>query len=193
MRETNREYIRVNAACPILYRILDGKNNPEENEQSVKDLFDPIALIGNQQITSKIDVGGDKQNEKIMELLLWIDWKVNYLIKAQSREQDKKLFPHEGIMSDLSGAGLGFSSEKSEAVGTKLQFKLILPVLPFKEMILDGVVVHSAQKGYNEDSTPKHEIGIEYSEIKEVDHEAIFRFIVKRERQIRLEQRGRKT
>ncbi len=192
MTETNREYIRVNAACPILYRVLDAEENVEQNADFEKSRFDPLSLIGSHQIASTLDVVGDPKDGQMLELLLCIDWKLNYLIKTQSREEDKKLFPHEGIVNDLSGSGLGFSSERAEAVGTKLQFKLILPVLPFSEMHIDGTVIRSVEKGCNEDSTLKYEIGLEYSEIRAADREAIFRFIVKRERQIRLEKRAQK-
>jgi c-di-GMP-binding flagellar brake protein YcgR len=92
-------------------------------------------------------------------------------------------------VTDLSGSGLGFSSERAEQIGTKLRFKLILPVLPFNDMSIDGVVIHSEQNGWDEDSSPLYDIGLEYSQIKEADQESVFRFIVKRERKIRLEQR----
>ncbi len=187
MDETRREYIRVSAACPILYRVVDSEYDVDQGNSG----FNPISLIEAPQIASKIDVGGDQRDEQMLELLLWIDWKVNYLIKAQSRERDRKLFPHEGIITDLSGSGLGFSSERAEQVGIKLRFKLILPVLPFNEMSIDGEVIHSEQQGWNEDSTPKYEVGAKYTDIKEADRESIFRFIVKRERKIRSEQRER--
>ncbi len=193
MDKPKREYIRVSAACPILYRVLDSKNDSAGHEDDGENDLNPISLIEMPQIASRFDVSGNQENGQMLELLLWIDWKVNYLIKAQSRERDRKLFPHEAIVHDLSGSGLGLSSERAEQVGTKLRFKLILPVLPFNEMSIEGEVIHSEQKGWNEDSTPKYEIGVKYIEIKEDDRESIFRFIVKRERTIRLEQRGRKT
>lgn len=192
MDEIKREYVRVSAACLVLYRVLESRQDSEDSTEPEDSDFNPISLIEAQKIVSKFDSGGVQQDEQMLELLLWIDWKVNYLIKAQSRERDKKLFPQEGILSDLSGSGLCFSSERAEQVGTKLRLRLILPVLPFNEMSIDGTVIHSKQQGWNEDATPKYNIGVEYAEIKEDDREAIFRFIVKRERKLRLEQRARK-
>lgn len=184
MDDSRRQFIRVSADCPILYRVIQ----PDDPIQLETDHFDPISSIETHDIASNLRSEGEHRDDRILELLLWIDWKVNYLIKERSRDKDRTLFPYEAVMVDLSGSGMRFSSHRKEEARTLLQFRLILPILPFKEMTFNGEVVHLRKKK-REDTSPRYEIGVEYSDIKETDRESLFRYIVKRERQIRYDQR----
>lgn len=184
MDETRREFVRVTADCPILYRVVDS----DDHRELKSDRFDPISSIETHDIASKIHTGGEHRDDLILELLLWIDWKVNYLIKTRSRDKERERFPYEAVMVDLSASGMRFFSDRQEPTGSKIQFRFILPILPFKEMTIDGEVIHSRQKGNDEDSSSQFEIGVEFSDMKESDQESLFSYVIKRERQIRYEQ-----
>ncbi len=187
MDDSRRGFVRVSADNPILYRVIGtGDSRHLENDR-----FDQISFIETYDIASKLHSEGEHREDKILELLLWIDWKVNYLIKERSREKDRAHFPYEAVMVDLSGSGMKFSSHRKEPVRTMLQFRLILPVLPFKEMTFNGEVVHLREQRTDEAAAPQFEIGVEYADIKESDRETLFSYIVKRERQLRHEQRER--
>ena len=185
MDDSKRGFVRVSADCPILYRVVQA----DDKIQLGTDRFDPISSIETHDIATKLYSEGEHRDDRILELLLWIDWKVHYLIKERSRDRDRALFPYEAVMVDLSGSGLKFSSHRKEGVRTLLQFRLILPILPFKEIIFNGEVVHLKEKKRADQPFFQYEIGVEYSDIKESDRESLFAYIVKRERQIRYEQR----
>jgi len=185
MEKSRREFVRVNADCPILYRSIP----PEGDSPLEKERFDPISSIETHSIAATMHSEGDHQNSKIIELLLWIDWKVNYLIKERSREKERARFPHEAVMVDLSATGMRFSSHKKEEIHTRLQFQFLLPILPFKEMTIDGEVIHLKEKINKQTSSPDYEIGVAFSEIKPVDQDSLFSYILKREMQLRHEER----
>lgn len=184
MEESRRSFVRVSADCPVLYRIIVS----DEDLDQKNDRYDPISSIETHSIASTMHSESDPQINKIVELLLWIDWKVNYLIKERARDREKAFFPLEAVMVDLSASGMRFSSQRKEAVHTRLQFKFLLPILPFKEMTLNGEVVHLKERR-TKNSTPIYEIGVEFSRIDPSDQESLFSYVVKRELQIRHEQR----
>jgi hypothetical protein len=97
MYDKKREYIRVSAACPILYRVLDDKNDSVDSSELENRGLHPISLIETPKVVSNIDAANDHRDGEMLELLLWIDWKVNYLIKAQSREREKNSSPTKGL------------------------------------------------------------------------------------------------
>ncbi len=178
--------MRVSADCMITFRkIVDLEHNNEPSRER----FDPISATEVSDIASKVHAAGDQRDEMILELLLWIDWKVNYLIKNLLKDKDALTFPHEADMVDLSAAGMKFSSNEQAAVGQHLEFRFFLPVLPFNEMILKGIVSRSRQKTYKDHLPPYFEMSVEFKDLKPSDQEILFRYVVKRERQILQAQR----
>jgi len=156
----------------------------EDKSKPSRERFDPISSIEISDIASKVHAAGDQRDEMILELLLWIDWKVNYLIKSLLKDKEALTFPHEADMVDLSAAGMKFYSDEQVAVGQKLEFRFFLPVLPFNEMILQGVVSRSRQKNYQDHLPPNFEMSVEFEGLKPSDQEIIFRYVAKRERQM---------
>jgi len=181
--------VRVRGDCRVLYRLLDSEaSKPAERER-----FDPISAAETFALSAGIGTGTNSREDKMMEMLLWIDWKLNYLIKNMPQEKARSAYPHEAVMVDLSASGMRFSSCRKEAVGAHLEFQLFLPILPFKEMLLEGEVLRSGERGpvFGEEATSPYEMAVEFKEMRESDQEALFRYIIKRERQIRHEQQDR--
>ncbi|MFQ5598213.1 MAG: PilZ domain-containing protein [Nitrospiria bacterium] len=181
MEESRRAFVRVTADCPILYRVVD----TDDKSPFDHDCYDPISSIETQQIMAKIHTDNAQRDDQILELLLWIDWKVNYLIKTRSREKERERFPYEAVMVNLSASGMRFHTDKQESPGTRLEFRIILPILPFKEMTLIAEVIHIKQKTSKKNNIPQFEVGIKFLDLKHADQESLFSYIVKRERQIR--------
>ena len=186
MSDERRKYVRVSADCMISFRIL---SDTEDEHKSSRDRFDPISSIELSDITSKVHAEGDQRDEMILELLLWIDWKVNYMIKTLLKGKEAVIFPFEADMVDLSAAGMLFSTFEQVPLHATLEFRFFLPVLPFNEMILRGIVNRSRQKTVKMDSVARFEIGVEFQSMKESEQEFIFRYVLKRERQILQAQR----
>jgi len=187
--DERRHLVRVSADCPVLYRILGS----EPLQKRERDRFDPISSAETFALSSNIGSSGNTRDDQVMEMLLWIDWKLNYLIKNMPQEKEKSSFPHEAVMVDLSASGMRFSSRRKEAVGTRLEFQFFLPILPFKEMLLVGEVLRSKENKFESDSDSPFEMAVEFQTLRESDEDALFRYILKRDRQIRHEQRGQAT
>lgn len=190
MTEDRRKYVRVSADCMITFREI---KKTEDQNTPLREHFDPISSTEMSDIASKVHATGNQHDEMILELLLWIDWKVNYLIKSLIKGKETLIFPHEANMVDLSATGMKFSSAEQIAVGDKLEFRFFLPVLPFNEMMLLGVVNRSRQKTYKDNLPPHFEMSVAFQGIRSSDQEIIFRYVLKRERQILQGQREKET
>jgi len=190
MNDERRKFVRVSADCSISFR---KSGDADHKSQAGYEKNNPISSFEVSGIASKIRTHGDQREDLILELLLWIDWKVNYLIQAMAEDKRKSGFPYEAYMIDLSGDGMRFSSYEQAAVGAILQFRFFLPLLPFKEMVIEGVVNRIRQRAVEEDSTPLFEMGVQFVNPKASDQETIFRYVAKRERQLLHEQRERET
>lgn len=188
--EERRQYVRVSADCMISFRKII---QSEDQNEPPRERFDPISSTEISEIASKIHAAGNQHDEMILELLLWIDWKVNYLIKNLLKDKEALIFPYEADMVDLSAAGMKFSSVEQMSVGEKLEFRFFLPILPFNELILKGVVSRSRQKTYKDHLPPCFEMSAEFEDLKSSDQEIIFRYVVKRERQILQGQREKEA
>lgn len=183
MSEERRNFIRVSSDCMIAFR---KKTSHSDNENKLSaNRFHAIASTEISDIASRLHLIGDQRDEMIVELLLWIDWKVNYLMKALIEDKEGLEFPHEAVLLDLSASGMKFTTHEQVEVGTDLQLRFFLPVLPFNEMILCGAVTRSKQQETKIGLLARYEIGIEFSsDISESDQESIFRYVLKRERQM---------
>ncbi|MFQ5543287.1 MAG: PilZ domain-containing protein [Nitrospiria bacterium] len=184
MEKERRGFVRVSTDCPIVFRVI----SPGTSREIIRDRFDHISAIETQHITEKLHARGDREENHTIELLLWLDWKMNYLIKTLIQKNGESLFKNEAVMVDLSATGMRFSTAHMEQPGTVLQFKFILPILPFKELLLEGRVTRSREKELKEETSARFEIAVAFIHIKTTDQEDLFHYIAKREMQIRYEQ-----
>lgn len=179
-----RGYIRVAAECPVIYRIVDPaapKRNPKKKIHHVPSL-PPFDLTQARETEEGL-------NPQIIELILWLDWKMNYLFKALTKEKDAEIFPYQAVIIDLSATGMRFSTAKEVKARAILEFEFILPILPFREMSLMGEVVRCVRSD-NEDLSGEYEVAIEFRKIKETDREHIIHYVVKRQLQLQREERN---
>ncbi|MFQ5589206.1 MAG: PilZ domain-containing protein [Nitrospiria bacterium] len=170
----------------VSFRKLDHPDTPQHLPRNHRD---PISSNEISDIAAKIRASGNENDKMTLEMLLWIDWKVNYLIKMLLKDKESVVFPYEADMVDLSASGAKFETREQVAVGSKLQIQFFLPVLPFNEMVIEGVVCRSRQKETHKGLPPRFEVGMEFTHLKEADQETIFHYVIKRERQIRQAQR----
>ncbi len=177
-----RGYIRVPAECPVIYRIIDPlvpKRNPKNNVHHIPSL-PPFELTQNKYGTD------ERMDQQILEIILWLDWKMNYLFKTLTRAQDAEVFPYQAVLMDLSASGMRFSTSKEIKAGTLLEFEFILPILPFQEIVLVGEVIRCTPFD-REVLSNGYELAIEFRQVKESDREHIIRYVVKRQLQLQRE------
>lgn len=183
-QEDRREYARASAECPVIYRIL----NPIDAFQTAS-IFDRTSLLPSFEMTEKPYASGEGINPYMLELLLWLDWKVNYLIKTLTKAESEKAFPYRAAIVDISAAGMRMKTAHALTHGSLLGFEFVLPILPFREMFLVGEVVR-CHKVHRKKSDSEYEAAIIFKDMKDPDREQIIRYVVKRQMQL---QRERKT
>jgi hypothetical protein len=179
-----REYIRVPAECPVLFRIVD----PLVPKRNSKKSIHPIPSLPPFDLT-KTKGTEEGVNPQIIELILWLDWKMNYLFKTLTKSQDAEVFPYQAVIMDLSASGMRFSTAKEVKAKTILEFEFILPILPFREMSLVGEVVRCV-RSQKEELSGEFEVAAEFKRMKEPDREHIIRYVVKRQLQLQREERS---
>lgn len=182
---SRRTYTRAAVECPAIFRlVLPNALKSEVGKRA--DLFHIPSLppfVGGLNVYSH----DDRTDPKMMEMFLWLDWKVNYLIKIVTHAQDAEVFPFRANIVDLSATGIKFYTDETLNPGALLEFDIILPAIPFKEMLLTGEVKWSRDAESDDLSTEAFEVGMEFTEIKETDRELIIRYVLGRQMQIQRE------
>lgn len=180
--EDRREYIRVPAECLVIYRTVDPsvpERNPTKKAYHIPSL-PPIDLTQTRGTEEGV-------NPQVIELILWLDWKMNYLFKALTQSKDAEVFPYQAVIIDLSASGMRFSTEREVKAKSIIEFEFILPVLPFREISLVGEVVRCVRS--DKEFSRDYEVSIEFRQIKDPDREHIIRYVVKRQLQLQREER----
>lgn len=183
-QEDKREYARVSAECPVIYRII----NPGDPFQT-SGTFDRISSLPPFEMTKEPYSSGEGINPYMLELLLWLDWKVNYLIKTLTKAESKKIFPYHAAVVNISASGMRMRTAHALTHGALLGFEFVLPILPFREIFLVGEVTR-CHKAHRNKSDSEYEAAIAFKDIKDPAREQIIRYVVKRQMQL---QRERKT
>ncbi len=186
-REERRHSVRALADCPAMYRMMD-PNGPKRVEAQKSGRY-PIPVLPRMDTAEKLYKKLHGQTEHasdpdVMELLLWLDWKISFMIKALPQGQDEVIFPNRTTVKDLSADGLKVHVAEAPKLGDLLELELILPVLPFREMFLAGEVMWLNPKA---ESVCYCEVGLAFRGINWHDQEHIISYVVKRQMQLQRE------
>jgi len=189
-----REYARVDVECPALYRMVPRHERLQQKGAGAaigaKRLAYPLPL------TSQADAGDMAKHEddpsmaRMMELLLWMDWKLNFLVRHLTASRDADRFPHSAVIVNLSAGGMRFVTTQVVGSGDLLEFEVVLPVVPYREMLIVGEVVRS--RPLSIEGEPEVECGVKFKfkEIRDVDQEFITRYVVQRQMQLQRERKA---
>lgn len=177
-----REYIRVPAEVPVIYRMID-PNAPKRNPKNAVHHIPSLPPFDLTKSTYGTEEGASPQ---IIELILWLDWKINYLFKTITQAKDSEIFPYQAVLMDLSASGMRFSTSREVKTKTLIEFEVVLPILPFQEIVLTGEVIRCV-RSRDEAHPDEYEIAVEFRRIKESDREHIIRYVVKRQLQLQRE------
>lgn len=184
-KDGQRGYVRVSATFPVLYRVIDPQQPKERIEE--RDLMYFMPPAPGPDVLERVHQGREDANAQVMELLLWLDWKVNYLMKTMRQDKDRQVFPFQGYVADLSATGAKvFGPEKLDP-GAHLEFQIILPAIPFREMVLPADVIWCHPVGAGASSDFQFEIGVEFVDVRDADREQMIRYVLSRQMQLRRE------
>lgn len=187
-RQERRHAVRVLADCPAIYRVID-PDGPKRIEEQRSGLYHIPALPQvdtAEKLYKKLHGQTSHQSDPdVMELLLWLDWKISFMMKTLPQAQDELVFPNRTRVKDLSAEGLNIHVTEAPKLGAVLELELILPVLPFREMFLKGEVMwFNHLKG---ESVYYYEVGLSFREINPHDQEHIISYVVRRQMQLQRE------
>ena len=185
--DDDRGYIRVSTDCPVRYRVI----NPEEPKKirEKRHLLDHMPPMPCLDGVEKIYQHRNDSDAQILEMLLWLDWKVNLLLKTLTQERDQEIYPYQGLISNLSATGIRLLGTSGLEPDSWLELQLILPVIPFREMYLPGEVVWRSDADPETSSGHVYEAGVEFRDIKESDREQVIRYVLGRQMELRREEK----
>lgn len=180
-----REYGRVAAECPMMYRIIHSNEEGFQENQLYRVPSVPFLEIGEKIYAQQ------EQTDQILELLLWLDLKVSFLIKNLQAGKEKDLFPDQGMIIDISVSGMKFRTAKRLDAGTRLVSEFVLPTIPFREMFLACEVIRSYPAKKPARSGAEYDVCVKFEGVKEPEREQIIRYVVKRQMQLQRERQDR--
>ncbi len=179
-----RESIRVLTECPVIYRVVLAEHEKRLNQR--KDSIYQIPSLPLMDAAENLYRHAEETDPEVVDMLLWLDWKTSFIVKLMLRESDAERFPHQATILNIGADGFLFYTTETYKEETMLEFNFILPVIPFREMIVTGAVVRcNAVTG--EDSLLGYEIGVRLISITEVEREHVIRYVVKRQMQLQRE------
>jgi len=186
-----REYARVNVECPAVYRMAPHHGHPQPKRADAPGGSRrpahplPLTPLGDGDIPKHDD---DPSTARMMELMLWMDWKLNFLVRQLTSSKDARHFPHSAVIVNLSAGGMRCVTPHAVKDGNLLEFELVLPVVPYREMIIIGEVVRSHPVSI--EGNPEVECDVKFKEIRTADQELIARYVVQRQMQLQRERRA---
>jgi hypothetical protein len=176
----SRSYHRTDTECPALYRSLASENQVRKAGHG--------ASLPHLPLPEGIERGSrheDRSNAQVFELFLWLDWRINSLIKMMSKAEDERAFPLRALIVNISASGLKFYTDENLSPRATLEFQIILPVVPFKELLLRGDVTWVKPRPKRGEGEYAYEAGLNFNEISEGDRDHIIRYGISRELQIK--------
>lgn len=189
--DERRHSVRVLADCPAIYRILEGSGAKHLEEQR-SGLYH-IPALPSMDIVEKVykklhGRGSQNSDPDVLELLLWLDWKISFMIKTLPNAKDEQVFPYRMVVRNLSADGLNIHTVEAAKVGAMIELELILPVLPFREMFLKGEIMWCKPIAQQEDGTPfLFDAGLAFRDLSQNDKEHVISYVVRRQMQLQRE------
>ncbi|MBI1820259.1 MAG: PilZ domain-containing protein [Nitrospirae bacterium] len=192
-----RSYHRIGTETPALYRVETetpalyrkaGQNRPPHKK--VSSLFPALPHLPLPEGIERGSRYDDRANAQIIELFLWLDWRINSLIKMMSRAEDEQAFPRRSLIVNISASGLKFYSDELLPLSAILEFQLILPVVPFKELLIAGEVAWINPLSDREEGDYVYEVGVEFKDMAEGDREHIIKYVVSRQLRLKREHKS---
>ncbi len=182
LSDDQRGYVRVAVDFPIQYRVAD-PNEPVVVKPK-KPTFYQMASPHQADILENAYHSRAESNGEMLELLMWLDWKVNYLIKLMTRQNDDDAYPKNAIVADLSASGMRILASEAASLKQNLHFQMILPIVPFTEMHLVAEVIRCNPLNPLPDSGFGIEMGLEFQDMRESDREVLIRYVLNRQMEL---------
>lgn len=188
--DERREYIRVPADCPVAFRILG--SHRERKPRIGRDWLRcaPVPYVSYQSERRDRGFAHEGADDfEVRELLLALDWKLSLLIKNLVAQCHPEQFPHQGIMSEISGTGMKLLTEQPLVSGRVIELDVVLPVIPFHNLVLTGEVIQARRAAARGGKTP-FEVGVAFCDLTETQRDHLVRYVLKQQMLLQRERRA---
>ncbi len=183
MEMENTESVHVLSGCQTIFRIIDPDASEGELKKRESAVFHvpPFPSLNAIDPSEKLYKKRDELDADLVELMLCIDWKVNFLIKMLSPKQDSDIYPYRALILEMSTESIKIITDQDLSIGAFLEFHFTLPILPFKELFLRGKLLNRSDQG-------EYVVEIDLDRLQESDREHLIGYLVKRQFQLKREQ-----
>lgn len=181
--KNRREYIRVPAELPVIFRIID----PDDTTPNIikTQSFYHLSSLLSSDAAERGYQREETTDPQLREMIQLLDWKIHYLVRLIEETKSRAIFPYQGVILDISASGMRISTSQEIRGDTSLEFEIALPLLPFREMVLPAKVLRVSMI----EPSPYFLVGCSFEDIHESDREQIIRYVLKREMQLQREKR----
>jgi len=186
-----REIVRVAVEIGSIFRRLENKSSKGISGKG--GIFCKVPEIPSFDIAEKLHIKKDQSYKEFTEMLIWLDWKISFLTKRVNEAREMEIFPHHAMLTELSGEGAKLMTVTKQGFqrGDLLELNFVLPILPFKEMLAQGKIIHfRCVSPEASDADQQYEIGLHFFSVTTTERDHIFRYGMKRQMEI---QRGRQS
>lgn len=114
----------------------------------------------------------------LFKFLKEMDSKLNTILSLLSRDYLQDQFEHTCIVTEISGAGLQFTSKEEFKEGQAVEMAVIVSQMPFRIVGLVGAIQRIEQEKEEKIYV------VEYTSIREEDREAIVQFVFQEQREL---------
>lgn len=167
MNKQNRNYMRITTRRKAYVRFLPSAET--------KPMYSGCASCYSQSNAQSLQ--GTQLPKDLLNFLKDMDAKLNMIISLQNQEYMQQQFDFECDITEISGAGLQFSSNKEIETGQAVEMAVVISQIPFKIVGLVGIIQRI------ESTDPEFLYVVEYTSIRDDDREAIVQFVFHEQRE----------
>jgi hypothetical protein len=164
MGKESRTFLRIDTRLRAYSRRIDTPDSPP--------LFRGPSI---KEHTSHKPVGAG--SEAVLEMLAGINQKLDLILSTVSQDMLGKDFPMRLEITEISGAGVLFSTQERVTVGDHLEMILVLSQFPLRLASVCGTV----ERREEQSGTVRY--AFNFKQIRENDRESIVQFVFKEQRE----------
>jgi c-di-GMP-binding flagellar brake protein YcgR len=175
---SRREFVRVEAAVEIAYRVIPEAECEQWESGSLlvsRRQRDHHATDGDYALSRALGAQLDPEVARFLEQL---DKKVSCLLEMASRQREEADGEVRLVAASLSGCGISFPSDDLH-LQDRVFLTILLATTPSTRLEVVGTVVR-----VSEEEAQSRTIGIAFEQITEADREAIIRYTFQIQREI---------
>jgi len=183
-----RTHLRVDTFIPFKYQKITAQEFQSRRKQQLNSgtIDSDGHLLALQRYGKEESDSTSPVSAEIIAELYSINKKLDFIIKALGKPEEKNIAGNDRIEVNISGAGVKFKCPEDFQPGDFLEIAMVLPISSGSSIEFIGEVVRCAcvSQGIHEQKEKINEVAVKYAAINEDDREFIIRYVFKRQREL---------